>query len=70
MRTVAFSAQLSSGHVSFSGAFPLRDLMNPPDAGQPGRPFYYLYQGVELGVYPPLIFLGIGALTDFGPLIS
>ncbi len=50
--------------------FPLGDLMNPPDAGQPGGLFYYLYQGVELGVYPPLIFLGIGALTDFGPLIS
>ena len=31
---------------------------------------YYLYQGVELGIYPPLIFLGIGAMTDFGPLLS
>lgn len=29
-----------------------------------------LYLGVKLGVYPPLIFLGIGAMTDFGPLIS
>jgi len=29
-----------------------------------------LYMGVKLGVYPPLIFLGIGAMTDFGPLIS
>ena len=29
-----------------------------------------LYIGVKLGVYPPLIFLGIGAMTDFGPLIS
>ena len=28
-----------------------------------------LYQGVKLGIYPPLIFLGIGAMTDFGPLI-
>ena len=30
----------------------------------------YLYQGVKLGIYPPLIFLGIGAMTDFGPLIA
>lgn len=29
-----------------------------------------LYMGVKLGVYPPLIFLGIGTMTDFGPLIS
>lgn len=29
-----------------------------------------LYQGVKLGIYPPLIFLGVGALTDFGPLIA
>ncbi len=29
-----------------------------------------LYMGVKLGIYPPLIFLGIGAMTDFGPLIS
>ncbi len=30
----------------------------------------YLYLGVKLGIYPPLIFLGIGAMTDFGPLIA
>lgn len=35
-----------------------------------GGLFYYLYQGVKLGIYPPLIFLGIGAMTDFGPLIA
>ncbi len=32
--------------------------------------FYYLYKGVEWVIYPPLIFLGIGAMTDFGPLIA
>lgn len=37
---------------------------------QNGGLFYYLYQGVKLGIYPPLIFLGVGAMTDFGPLIS
>ena len=30
----------------------------------------YLYLGVKLGIYPWLIFIGIGAMTDFGPLIS
>ncbi len=30
----------------------------------------FLYYGVKLGIYPPLIFLGIGATTDFGPLIA
>ena len=29
-----------------------------------------LYLGVKLGIFPPLIFLGIGAMTDFGPLIA
>ncbi len=32
--------------------------------------FYYLYKGVDWVIYPPLIFLGIGAMTDFGPLIA
>lgn len=35
-----------------------------------GGLFYYLYKGVELDIYPPLIFLGVGAMTDFGPLIA
>lgn len=35
-----------------------------------GGLLWYLYQGVKLGIYPPLIFLGIGCMTDFGPLIS
>lgn len=29
-----------------------------------------LYLGVKLGIYPPLIFVGIGCMTDFGPLIA
>ncbi|MCI8459313.1 MAG: sodium ion-translocating decarboxylase subunit beta [Clostridia bacterium] len=39
-------------------------------SGETGGLFYYLYQGVDKVIYPPLIFLGIGAMTDFGPLIS
>lgn len=32
--------------------------------------FYYLYKGVEWVIFPPLIFMGIGAMTDFGPMIA
>ncbi|WP_334294184.1 sodium ion-translocating decarboxylase subunit beta [Romboutsia weinsteinii] len=36
----------------------------------PGGLLHYLFQGDELGIFPPLIFLGVGAMTDFGPLIA
>lgn len=49
---------------------PMTDLLAPPSDGQAGGLLYYLYQGIELGIYPSLIFLGIGAMTDFGPLIA
>ena len=50
---------------------PLTGIMNAPTATSPvGGLLYYLYQGVELDIYPSLIFLGIGAMTDFGPLIA
>ena len=35
-----------------------------------GGLLYYLYQGVKLGIYPPIIFMGVGAMTDFGPLLA
>ncbi len=35
-----------------------------------GGLLHYLYMGVKLGIYPPLIFMGVGAMTDFGPLIA
>ena len=37
---------------------------------EPGSVLNYLYFGVIKGIYPPLIFLGIGAMTDFSSLIS
>lgn len=49
---------------------PLSGLMNPPKDGAVGGLIYYLYQGVHLEIFPPLIFLGVGAMTDFGPLIA
>ena len=50
---------------------PSADLMAAPlENGSSGGLLYYLYQGVKLGIYPPLIFLGIGAMTDFSALIA
>ncbi|MDF2548310.1 MAG: glutaconyl-CoA decarboxylase subunit beta [Anaerosolibacter sp.] len=69
---IAFGALLAN--------LPLAGLMDYPvyEIGEDGLPhvkqlgglLYYLYQGVKMGIYPPLIFLGVGAMTDFGPLIA
>ena len=45
---------------------PLANLAASSETGL----IHYLYMGVKLGIYPPLIFLGIGCMTDFGPLIA
>ncbi len=47
-------------------------LANIPVANlmEEGNFLYWIYQGVKLNIYPPLIFLGVGAMTDFGPLIA
>jgi carboxybiotin decarboxylase len=49
---------------------PIAGMMAAPTDGAVGGMLYYIYQGVKLGIYPSLIFLGIGAMTDFGPLIA
>lgn len=49
---------------------PLGGVMDAPSNGESGGLLYYLYQGVDLGIYPPLIFLCLGASTDFGPLLA
>ena len=35
-----------------------------------GGLLYYLYHGVKWGIFPPIIFMGVGAMTDFAPLIA
>ncbi|HEJ2454926.1 TPA: sodium ion-translocating decarboxylase subunit beta [Vibrio cholerae] len=48
-------------------------LANIPNAGftEPGGSLYYVYHiGIESGVFPLLIFMGVGAMTDFGALIA
>ncbi len=49
---------------------PLNGLMNAPADGMNGGMLHYLFLGDELGIFPPLIFMGVGAMTDFGPLIA
>lgn len=49
---------------------PMSGLMEEATANQPAGLFQYFYMGNALGVFPPLIFLGVGAMTDFGPLIA
>ena len=55
----------------------LANLPMPPSLGLPdlsahseGGLLFFLYQGIRFGIYPPLIFLCLGAMTDFAPLIS
>lgn len=47
-------------------------LSNIPLAGltSDGGLLHYFYFGIESGIFPPLIFLGVGAMTDFGPLLA
>ncbi len=50
---------------------PIHDfILQHPHGDEPGGLFYYLNQGIKLQIFPPLIFLGVGALVDFGPLIA
>lgn len=41
-----------------------------PEGNMPGGLYFYIYKGIQWEIFPPLIFLGVGALTDFGPLIA
>lgn len=47
-------------------------LSNIPVAGiaDPGGLLYYLYAGIKTGIFPLLIFMGVGAMTDFGPMLA
>jgi len=59
---IAFGAILAN--------LPNAPIMNPPEGGMPGGLLYYINFGVEKEIFPPLIFLGVGAMTDFGPLLA
>ena len=48
---------------------PLTGLFNAPEGTTVGF-MWVLYQGVQYAIYPSIIFMGIGAMTDFGPLLA
>ncbi|ARE39192.1 Oxaloacetate decarboxylase beta chain [Rhodovulum sp. P5] len=59
---IAFGALLAN--------LPTEGLVNPPGEDSLGGLYHHISKGVEYEIFPPLIFLGVGALTDFGPLIA
>jgi carboxybiotin decarboxylase len=59
---IAFGALLAN--------LPTEGLINAPVGDHAGGLFYYISKGITLEIFPPLIFMGVGALTDFGPLIA
>ncbi|SDY58210.1 glutaconyl-CoA decarboxylase beta subunit [Proteiniborus ethanoligenes] len=74
---IAFGMLLANLPLGGLMSEPVVEIIRDPNTGelvsqtkQLGGLLYYLYQGVKLGIYPPLIFLGVGAMTDFGPLIA
>lgn len=60
---------LPEGFYFESGAI-MKELAHTYSNTQNRGLLWYLFYGVDKVIYPPLIFLGIGAMTDFGPLIS
>ena len=59
---IAFGALLAN--------LPTEGLVNLPQGDTPGGLFHYISLGIHLELFPPIIFLGVGALTDFGPVIA
>ncbi len=69
-----FLINLPGAYSVVWGSYPVDEAGNVistayEDIENPGL-LWYLFYGVQNVIYPPLIFLGIGAMTDFGPLIS
>lgn len=65
--------------IAFGGLIanlPTHSIINPPlfdalgNELAAGGLYYYISKGIQWEIFPPLIFLGVGALTDFGPLIA
>ena len=61
---------LPIGLGAFLANLPGTGLMTAPHGEEIGGLFYYVSQGIRLEIFPPLIFLGIGSMTDFGPLLA
>ena len=65
--TTAIEAGVTIGNVTYgAGELAVSTEQVIRDFGL----FYYIYKGVDWVIFPPIIFLGIGCMTDFGPLIA
>ena len=65
-----FLANLPGANLFHMEEFFLGDYVDIVEVVKHGSLLDFLYLGVKLGIYPSLIFLGIGAMTDFTPLIA
>jgi oxaloacetate decarboxylase beta subunit len=70
--TIGFGMLLTNlpGANMYHGEFFAGGHVNWEELSSNGGLIDYLYLGVKLGIYPSLIFMGVGAMTDFGPLIA
>ena len=64
------AAGLLSAEFTFDNGKIIYEMSHTYENVQNRGLLWYLFYGVQNVIYPPLIFLGIGAMTDFGPLIS
>ena len=62
--------QMTVAHVAVGDRILAGAILASSYGAEPGGLFYYISRGIEWEIFPPLIFLGVGALTDFGPLIA
>jgi len=62
--------RLSDIAVPVGGAVKSHQQVATVFSEEPGGLFYYISKGIKWELFPPLIFLGVGALTDFGPLLA
>lgn len=68
---IAFGSILANLPNSGLLLAPVIEMINgEPVFREAGGLYYWISKGVKLEIFPPLIFLGIGAMTDFGPLLS
>jgi len=66
---IGFGTVLANIPGAGFGAAPIYDAMGHMES--PGGLLYYIYHaGIETGLFPLVIFMGVGAMTDFGPLLA
>jgi carboxybiotin decarboxylase len=68
---IAFGMLLTNLDIIGLWREPIQELVDGTlKTKEAGGFFHYIYSGVKWELFPPLIFLGVGAMTDFGPLLA